>query len=432
MTDITMPKLSDSMEEGTILSWLKGDGDQIEPGQELVEIETDKATMTYESPVAGVLEILVTEGTTLAVGTPIARLGTGALTAVSLPPDEPVATPVPAPPTADAPSPPTPVGGASTSNGSGNGGGGASTTPPVRATPLARRLAADHEVDLSAISGTGPRGRVTRADVAAASVTLPLPVAAPGRVPVAAPAPTAAAPPAAASAPSGVKGETAVQELTRVQQVIARRMAQTKATVPDFQVQTEVAMDAVLALRAQLKAAADRPPSVNDFIVKAAALALHEFPLANGSYKDGQFELHSRVNVGVAVAAAGALIVPTVTDADTRSLGAIAAEVRRLAGAVREGTITPAELAGATFTVSNLGMYGMTAITPVINAPQAAILGVGAARDVLARVDGEIVDRQLMSLTLSCDHRILYGADASQFLYRIRQLLEQPLLLTGF
>lgn len=215
-----------------------------------------------------------------------------------------------------------------------------------------------------------------------------------------------------------------------MQQVIARRMAETKATVPDFQVQTEVTMDALLALRVQLKAVADQPPSVNDFIVKAAALALREFPLANGSFKDGQFELHSRVNVAVAVAADGALIVPTVTDADIRSLGAIAAEVRRLANAVREGTITPAELAGGTFTVSNLGMYGMTAITPVINAPQAAILGVGDSRGVLARVDGEIVDRQLMSLTLSCDHRILYGADASQFLYRIRQLLEQPLLLT--
>lgn len=220
-----------------------------------------------------------------------------------------------------------------------------------------------------------------------------------------------------------------MQELTRVQKLIARRMAETKATVPDFQVQTEVAVDDLLALRAQLKASVDRPPSVNDFIVKASALALREFPLANGSYKDGAFELHSRVNVGVAVATEGALVVPTVADADRRSLGAITTEVRRLAAAVRDGTVTPPELAGATFTVSNLGMYGMTAITSVINAPQAAILGVGAVREVLARVDGEIIERGVMTLTLSCDHRILYGAEAAQFLSRIRALLEQPLQL---
>jgi pyruvate dehydrogenase E2 component (dihydrolipoamide acetyltransferase) len=228
---------------------------------------------------------------------------------------------------------------------------------------------------------------------------------------------------------TGGNGVRSRQELTRIQQVIARRMAETKATVPHFQVQTDARMDALLALRAQLKATAGRAPSVNDFIVKAAALALREFPLANGSYREDGFELHAHINVGVAVAADGALIVPTVTDADSRSIGGIADEVRRLATSVREGTIKPAELSGATFTVSNLGMYGMTAITPVINAPQAAILGVGAVREVLARVDGDIVETQLMTLTLSCDHRILYGAEASQFLSRIRDLLEQPLQL---
>jgi pyruvate dehydrogenase E2 component (dihydrolipoamide acetyltransferase) len=206
-------------------------------------------------------------------------------------------------------------------------------------------------------------------------------------------------------------------------------MAQSKATVPHFQVQTEAALDAVFALRGQLKAHTDRPPSINDFIVKACALALRAFPLANGSYRDARFELHDRVNVGIAVATDDALIVPTVTDADRRSLGAIAMETRRLATAVREGTITPAELSGATFTVSNLGMYGMAAITPVVNVPEAAILGVGATRPVLSRVDGEITERQIMTLTLSCDHRILYGANAAQFLSRVRELLETPLLI---
>ena len=218
--------------------------------------------------------------------------------------------------------------------------------------------------------------------------------------------------------------------LSRLQQLVARRMAEAKATIPHFQVQTDVAMDAAIAFRAQLKTvAADAPPSFNDLVVKAAALALREHPLANGSYRDGRFELHERINVGIAVAADGALVVPTIFDADAKSLGAIATEARRLAGRVRDQTVSPPELGGATFTVSNLGMYGMTAITPVINAPQAAILGVGALRAVLARVDGEIVDRHLLTLTLSCDHRILYGAEAAQFLAAIRALLEEPLRL---
>lgn len=430
MTEITMPRLSDSMEEGIILSWLKRDGDHVERGEELVEIETDKATMTYESPEAGVVEILVPEGVAVAVGQPIARVG-APTEAGATEPDAPGPTPasnaVLAPPEAASSSPPSDSGGAGT-----NGSGGIAR--PVRATPLARRVAAGHGVDLGVVAGSGPNGRVTRADVvAAASLSSPSPVPIGARasrlVPEALSSPPASPLAADSGATNSAKGVRTVQELTRVQQVIARRMAETKATVPDFQVQTEVEADALFALRAQLKAATDRPASVNDFIVKAAAVALRDFPLANGSYSNGAFELRSRVNVGVAVAADGALVVPTVTDADTRSLGAIASEVRRLAAAVRDGTIAPAELSGATFTVSNLGMYGMTAITPVINAPQAAILGVGATRPMLHRVDGEIVERQLMTLTLSCDHRILYGADAAQFLSRIRELLEQPLLL---
>jgi pyruvate dehydrogenase E2 component (dihydrolipoamide acetyltransferase) len=206
-------------------------------------------------------------------------------------------------------------------------------------------------------------------------------------------------------------------------------MSEAKATIPHFQVQTEVVMDPAVAFRAEIKNAGADPPSLNDLIVKAAALSLRAHPLANGSYRDGHFELHSRVNVGIAVAAQRTLVVPTIFDADQKSLGTIATVSRRLAERVRDGDVSPAELSGATFTVSNLGMYGMTAITPVINPPQAAILGVGATRGTLARVDGEIVDRQLMTLTLSCDHRILYGADAAEFLSAIRDLLERPVRL---
>jgi pyruvate dehydrogenase E2 component (dihydrolipoyllysine-residue acetyltransferase) len=232
--------------------------------------------------------------------------------------------------------------------------------------------------------------------------------------------------------PVSAKGAPERIELTRVQRIVARRMAEAKATIPHFQVQTEVEMSAAVAMRAQLKdlaAAQDTPvPSLNDLIVKASALCLRRHPRANGSYVDGGFELHDRVNVGIAVAAEDALVVPVIHDADARTLGQIAAESRRLAEAVRDGAVTPPELSGATFTVSNLGMYGMTAITPVINPPQAAILGVGAIRDVLARGDdGAIVDRKLLTLTLSCDHRILYGADASRFLAAIRAVLEAPL-----
>jgi pyruvate dehydrogenase E2 component (dihydrolipoamide acetyltransferase) len=426
MTDITMPRLSDSMEEGTVLTWLKKNGGHVDRGDELVEIETDKATMTYESPEAGTLEILAVAGTSLPVGAPIARVGAASPASpaaarsadpVVVPEAVPDAPMIVATATATAPPAAAPPGA--------NGGG---TGTKVRATPLARRVAAELGLDLTQLSGTGPNGRITRGDVAAAVSLDARGVRAPMAAPTPDAVPAAATPVGAGSAP-GSKGVTTLRELTRVQALIARRMAETKATVPDFQVQTEVAMNALLALRGQLKAIAERPPSVNDFIVKAAALALREFPLANGSYRDGRFELHERVNVGIAVAADDALVVPTVPDADTRSVSAIAAETRRLAAAVRDGTVTPPELTGATFTVSNLGMYGMTAIVPVINAPQAAILGVGSLRPVLALEDGEVRERQLMTLTLSCDHRILYGAEASSFLSRIRALLEQPLLL---
>lgn len=455
MTEITMPKLSDSMEEGTIVAWVKHDGEPVAIGDDLVEIETDKATTTYVAEAEGVLTIVAPDGATLPVGAPIARVGAGA--------GEPAA-PAPAAP-ASAPLAP-----ATNGNGKRNGNG---SGRPLRVTPLARRVALAHGIALESVDGTGPLGRVTRRDVLTAAgahepqplpaAALPAPAAAPlaadgapaaaalpavaamsgpaapavaaaapaGAAAAAAPAPAVAAPALAASpATAGPKGTVEVVELTRLQTVVARRMAEAKATVPEFQVQTAVAMDAALAFRAQVKETGERPPSVNDLIVKAAALALRAHPRANASYRDGRFELYSRVNVGIAVAGDDALVVPTIFDADRTSLGAIAAEARGLAERVRDGSITPAELSGATFTVSNLGMFGMTAITPVINAPQAAILGVGATRTVLARnADGEIVDRHEMTLTLSCDHRILYGADAARFLSAIRDLLEHPLRL---
>ena len=220
-----------------------------------------------------------------------------------------------------------------------------------------------------------------------------------------------------------------MQELTRTQKLIARRMAESKATVPEFTLRSEVDMEACVTLRTALKALGGEVPSYNDMVVKACALALREFPRANGSYRDGRFELHSRVNVGIAVATKDALVVPTIFDADQKSLREIARESRALAERVRAGTATPPELSGGTFTVSNLGMYGVTDFTAVINPPQAAILAVGALAPRAVVRDGELVARNTMGVTLACDHRILYGADAAQFLARIRELLEQPLAL---
>ena len=428
MTDVLMPRLSDSMEEGTILTWLAADGDDIVEGQELVEVETDKATMTQLSEASGVLSIVVAEGTTIAVGEVIAQLQPAGVRAPATQADgtpgddasgdagddraEPAAEPEPI--SASAPS--------------GNGHAPAADGTSVPATPMARRIADVHGIDLASLDGSGPRGRVVRADVMAAAGLPQERAQEPGSAaPTPAPALGAATPIAQAN---GTRGTERVA-LSRLQQLIARRMAEAKATIPEFQVQTEVEMSAAVGFRAQLKelaGAQDVPaPSLNDLIVKACALCLRRHPRANGSYVDGAFELHDHVNVGVAVAADDALVVPVIPDADFKTLGQLATLSRHLAESVRTGTITPPELSGATFTVSNLGMYGMTAITPVINPPQAAILGVGAIRDVLARgADGEIVDRKLLTLTLSCDHRILYGADAAQFLAAIKQLLESP------
>jgi pyruvate dehydrogenase E2 component (dihydrolipoamide acetyltransferase) len=414
---ITMPRLSDSMLEGTILTWLKRDGDHVEQGEDLVEIETDKATMTHQADASGTLSISAQEGTTLPVGAPIARLGAAA--------ENPPAT-IPGRP---APSV-NEVTDAATAERESNGAE-PSEVPVgvVKTTPLARRFAAAHGVPLAGISGSGPGGRVTRADVAAsAGIRTPSPIALRRGV-TAPPAAVIPAPPLPESDEAGTDTSQVVK-LSRVQQVIADRMAEAKATIPEFQIQTEVNMDAAIGLRDQLKQlGGETVPSFNDLIVKAAAIALRAHPRANASYREGSVAIHPRINIGIAVAAEDALFVATVADADTRSLGSIAAETRRLAGRVRQGTITPPELSGGTFTVSNLGMYGMTAIAPVINPPQAAILGVGSMRGTPAILNGELVERQTLTLTLACDHRVLYGADAAQCLAQIREHLERPLAL---
>jgi pyruvate dehydrogenase E2 component (dihydrolipoamide acetyltransferase) len=467
MADIVMPRLSDTMEEGTILRWLKADGDTVRRGEELVEIETDKAAMTYESDQDGVLSRIAAEGDTLPVGEVIARVGAAGEVGES--------GEVGAGADGDAGEAGAPAGGAADANGqragAGTGagqratagtaasapdavaaaavesiveiaGGGASSPAPggspgqasgrVKASPLARRIAEDRGVDLHALAGSGPGGRIVKADVEGAAAPAP-PVAG------AREGGATAAPDAARAAQVGpvredvatAKGQTTTQQLTKMQQTIARRMAESKATIPDFAISSDVDMEECVRLRTELKRiSSDEAPTYNDMVVKACALALREHPRANGSYRDGALQLHSRVNVGVAVAAQDALVVPTVFDADGKALGEIAREARALAGRVRDGTITPPELGGGTFTVSNLGMYGITSFTAIINPPQAAILSVGAVQPRAVVRDGELVARHTMTVTLICDHRILYGADAAEFLARIRELLQAPASLT--
>lgn len=306
------------------------------------------------------------------------------------------------------------------------------------ASPVARRMAIKFDIDLATIAGTGPRGRIVRSDVeeaarkkaAAERGDDPGPAPASPPPPASVPPPPATQPAATGEAANTAKGETTSVSLGRIQQAIARRMSEAKATVPDFALNTEIDMERCMALREELKgAAASTVPSLNDFVIKAVALALREHPRANGSYQDGAFQLHGRVNVGIAVASPDALVVPTVFDADRKSLDQIARESRALAERARAGAITAAELAGGTFTISNLGMFGVRRFTAVINPPQAGILAVGAVVRRRREVEGQECLRSVMEVTLTCDHRILYGADAAQFLARIKALLDQPAVL---
>ena len=427
MNDIVMPRLSDSMEEGTVLGWMKAVGDEVALGDELVEIETDKANMVYEADVAGTLiEIIAEEGATLPIGEVIARVG-DAGEAPAVPSGDSEAAPAAEPDSAPDGKPdeaPAPEAAPATTPEPAAAPAAAAAGDRIKASPLARRMARDQGVELASLTGSGPGGRIVKADVESGAGAAGAPAA-------------AAAAPAPSSGPATERIETARGsaeefELSRLQQTIARRMAESKATAPHFYLTSEIDMSRAVEARARIKAASaegEIVPSFNDMVVKACALALRAFPRANGSYRDGKVEEYSRVNIGVAVAAQDALVVPTVFDADAKGLRQIAADSRGLAARVRDGTITPPELSGGTFTVSNLGMFGVTSFSAVINPPQAAILAVGAIDEVPVVRDGEIVPGQRMSVTLACDHRILYGADGAKFLAKVRDLLEEPVFL---
>lgn len=388
------------MEEGTVVRWLKAGGESVRRGEEIVEIETDKATMSCEAVDDGVLEIVVSEGDTVSVGTLLARVhADGALT--ERPPQQgaerELAEPINQLRVA-----------------SGASAAGLRVFAGVKAAPLARRIATERGLDLDQVTGSGPGGRILRADVEGDRATVPtLPVG------------------ASRANEDGSRGKATLEELTSTQKLIARRTAASNESVPDFTLEREIDMEGCVQLRSQLAAleSGETPPTYNDMIVKACAIALREHPRTNGSYRDDGFELHERVDVGFAVATDDALIVPTVFDADRKSLSAIAAETRTLTDRARARMITPGEISGATFTVSNLGMLGVDRFTAVISAPQAAILATGAIKMRPVARGSEVVARATLSATLICDHRILYGADGARFLARIAQLLEHPLVL---
>ena len=448
MPDITMPKMGFDMQEGTIVRWLKKPGDEVRRGEPIAEIETDKVTIEIEAFAAGILtEIIVQEGQSAPVNAVIARLDGGNGVPAPAPaaeaPAPVVATPAPAAPQPVTEAPAVEAG-------------------EIRASPLARRLAREHGIDLRQVRGSGPTGRIVKEDIeaylaarGAAPAPTPAPVAppaqapapvaplptperaptpaapAPAPVPAAAPPPVPAAPPAPVSAPPPAAG--AVMPLSNMRKTIARRMLQSWQQFPHIFVSIEVDMGTALALRAQANAgrAKEDQFSVNDMVVKACAGALLAFPNLNASYSDEGIIRHPTVNVAIAVALESGLMAPVVMNCQDRSLGSIARETKRVVALARDGKITPDLLQGGTFTVSNLGMYGITEFTSIITPPQAASLAVGTIRRVPAFKDDsdEVVARHLMMLTLSADHRVTDGAEVAQFLNEVKRLLEQPLAL---
>ncbi|MBT0770130.1 2-oxo acid dehydrogenase subunit E2 [Kineosporia sp. J2-2] len=414
MIDILMPRLSDTMTEGTVSAWHKKPGEAVAAGDLLVEIETDKAIMEQEAYEAGTLaEILVAEGENVAIGTPIARLdnGTGDAPAAPAAAAAPAVAETPAPAAAPVVAPAAPV----TNDGERRA-----------ATPLVRKVARENGIDLNTVTGSGPGGRIVRSDLDAALSGATAAPAAPAAQP-AQPVQQVQAAPAIGDG----RRSTAVP-FDAVRQAIATRLTESATTIPTFTVTASAEAGALMALRAQLNKALDgtgRKVSVNDLIVRAVAVALREHPGINASYSPegrGQTVLHDRINVGVAVAAPAGLMVPVIHDADEASVSAISARTKTLVAKANDRTLSTTEMADGTFTVSNLGMFGVEHFTAIINPPQGAILAVGAASSELALVDGEVVERKRIRYTLTADHRIIDGALAAQFLATLTQLIQNP------
>ncbi len=412
-TNILMPALSPTMEDGTLARWLVKEGDTVRSGDVIAEIETDKATMEVEAVDEGVVgRILVAEGTAgVKVNAPIALL----VEEGEAVPDGPVEAAAPAPSPAPAPEPAQPAAQAEKSAGKPNGKGGR-----VFASPLARRIAEQRGIDLAALKGSGPNGRIVKADVERAE---------------AAPAPAAPAPQLAPSATAAdvarhYEGRPFAEEpVSNVRRTIARRLTESKQTVPHFYLRVAIGMDALLAARSEINAgrAKDARISVNDFILKACALALRDHPDCNAAWAGDRVLKFAEADISVAVATDKGLFTPVLRNLAARPLGEISAEMKALAGKARDGKLSPAEMTGGAMSLSNLGMFGIDAFDAIINPPQASILAVGKAEQVAAVMDGKIETPTRVNASLSVDHRVIDGAAGAEFLGTIRRYLENPL-----
>ena len=441
---ITMPALSPTMTDGTLASWSVKEGDEVAAGDVIAEIETDKATMEVEAVDEGrIARILVPAGSeNVAVNTPIAILleegedesalegftpeaGGGAVSAETPLAETPAPSPAPAPAQAGPASAqpaavqPSPVA-ASPAAAAGSGA-------RIFASPLARRMAEQAGLDLAAIKGSGPNGRIVKRDIEAALAA--------GKAAPAAAAPAPAETVAAPAAPAIGEAAPLTDDyeevpLNNMRRTIARRLSESKQTVPHFYLSVDVELDKLLALRKDLNSRSDDYKiSVNDFIVRASALALRKNPDVNAQWTDKAILRHRKVDISVAVAIDGGLITPIVRDADRKGLAEIANETKDLAARAREGKLMPEEYQGGTFSISNLGMFGIDQFVAVINPPQAAILAVGQGMQKAVVRDGAVAVATVMSCTLSCDHRVFGGAEGAKFLQTFKGLIEDPVTM---
>lgn len=424
---IKMPEIAANATSAVIKAWTKQEGEAVKVGDVLAEIETDKALIEFDADEAGVLgKILAPAGKDIEVGAPIAVLfaegetnvdidAVLAAAGVASAPAPAAAVPLASIPEANSAGeavavPPAAPTAAATSAAAANGG-------RIFASPLARRIAKERGVDLSKLQGSGPHGRVVRRDVEGA-------VATPAAAAVQSAAPAAAQ---AAQVAAGVGSPYVEVPHSGMRRTIARRLTESKSSIPHFYLKADCRMDKLLALRTEINAASPRKISINDFIVKAAAATLRALPEANVSWTDTAMRKYAQADISVAVSTEGGLITPVVRAAEGKSLSTISAEIADLATRARSNALSPEEYQGGSFTISNLGMFGMQEFSAIINPPQAAILAVGATEQRPVVIDGTLSVASVMTVTLSVDHRAIDGALGAQWLAQFKQLIENPL-----
>jgi pyruvate dehydrogenase E2 component (dihydrolipoamide acetyltransferase) len=436
-TKVMMEALSPTMEEGRLVKWVKNVGDAVKNGDTIAEVETDKAIMEMVARGEGIMRAhLIEEGQTSPIGAIIGVIAAadedisaiaGSHAPAEAPSEQPKDVPaseMPAPPVEAKEHAHPPVGTATHAPDPVPGG-------PVRSSPLARRIAAEKGLNLQSISGTGPGGRVIKRDIEqAAASAASAPSASPREQSAVAAAPSSSAKPTSTATAMQIDGEYKDIALTQMRKTIARRLGESIGPIPTFFLTSEIDMTNVGKLREQMVAAGDQfKVSVNDIVIKAVAIALTRHPEVNAHWMGDSIRYFSAAHVGMAVATDDGLIVPVIRDAHLKGLGAIGKEARELAKRARERKLQPAEFTGGTFSVSNLGMFGIDQFTAIINPPEAAILAVGATETKPVWENGQFVPRQKMRVTMSCDHRIIDGAVGAKFLQTLRQLLEAPMMM---